>query len=72
MIFFPRSQYKIILSRENIFMLSVLFVSHRGWIEQTELKGIDYVLKGFDTSIVEGAIKVRGGRQELGKPVRKG
>ena len=42
----------------------------RDWIEQTELKLIDYVLKGFDTSILDGAIKVRGGRQELAKPVR--
>ena len=44
-------------------------MSFRDWIEQTELKLIDYVLKGFDTSILDGAIKVRGGRQELAKPV---
>ena len=47
----------------------VSFVPFRDWIEQTELKLIDYVLKGFDTSILDGAIKVRGGRQELAKPV---
>ena len=44
-------------------------MSFRDWIEQTELKRIDYVLKGFDTSILDGTIKVRGGRQELAKPV---
>jgi hypothetical protein len=42
---------------------------NRQWIENSELRKINYDLKQFDASLLEGKILVRAGRQELAKPV---
>ncbi|VDI23066.1 Hypothetical predicted protein [Mytilus galloprovincialis] len=41
----------------------------RIWIETTKLKDIHYQIKVFPENWVKGKIKVRGGRQDLAKPL---
>ncbi|CAC5376861.1 Glycosyltransferase 8 domain-containing protein 1 [Mytilus coruscus] len=41
----------------------------RIWIETTKLKDIHYQIKVFPETWVKGKIKVRGGRQDLAKPL---
>ncbi|ELU07130.1 hypothetical protein CAPTEDRAFT_44527, partial [Capitella teleta] len=41
----------------------------KSWIENSELRDMTYVLKKFDASVLDGKIVVRGGRQELAKPM---
>lgn len=39
------------------------------WLMKTKLSVINYEVKIFPKSLVEGKIKVRGGRPELANPV---
>ncbi|XP_059163725.1 glycosyltransferase 8 domain-containing protein 1-like [Physella acuta] len=39
------------------------------WIKTSKLKNIDYELKAFPAKWVDGRIKIRGGRKELGSPL---
>ena len=41
----------------------------RTWIENTRLHDIMYEIKPFPEELVTGKVKVRGGRQELARPV---
>lgn len=51
-------------------LIDVKSVVHlRAWIESTRLHDIMYEIKAFPEELVEGKIKVRGGRQELATPL---
>lgn len=39
------------------------------WIRTSKLKDIDFEVKAFPFQWVDGKIKIRGGRDELGSPV---
>ncbi|XP_071841109.1 glycosyltransferase 8 domain-containing protein 2-like [Apostichopus japonicus] len=65
------SIYMNTLARVKFYLLvDKVSVSHlKKWIEMTQLKDIDYVLKAFNDSLVENKIVVRDARKDLASPL---